>query len=319
VSSSKPEVENENCIRIGWEDFSVSVLPNFGGKITSIRLGQCELLQAPLTSISARSPVLPYDQSDASGWDECLPSVSPCEVNTIAGVARVPDHGDLWRVPWAVLERDAFSCTMAGRCFSLPLQLRRTASVSRAGGGSRLDLEYRLSNVGTYSTPWAWSAHPLFAVMPGDRILLPESLRSVRVEGSIGERLGEAGGIAEWPVAKRSGGGIVNLSIAQGMETGHADKLFAGPLKENENWCVLERRSAGVRIRMSFDAAATPFLGLWLCYGGWPARSGPKQMCVAFEPTTCGVDSLPCAGQWQRELEPGASDSWKISTEFQST
>lgn len=235
----------------------------------------------------------------------------------MAGIARIPDHGDLWRVPWTVLEGNACSCTMVGRCFSLPLQLRRAASVSRAGGGSRLYLEYQLSNLGHNSAPWAWSAHPLFAVTPGDRILLPESLRSVRVEGSIGERLDQAGAIAGWPVAKTSGSGFADLSIAEGLETGHADKLFAGPLKENENWCVLERRTAGVRIRMSFDAAATPFLGLWLCYGGWPARPGPKQMCVALEPATCGVDSLAYAGRWGRVLEPGASYSWEISAEFQ--
>lgn len=168
-----------------------------------------------------------------------------------------------------------------------------------------------------HPAPWAWSAHPLFAVQPGDRTLLPPSLRSMRVEGSIRGRLGEAGAIAEWPVAKTSGGGLADLSIAQGLETGHADKLFAGPLNENENWCVLERRSAGVRIRLNFDAKDTPFLGLWMCYGGWPARPGPKQMCVALEPATAGSDSLASAGKWRRGLEPGASVSWKISADFQ--
>ena len=86
--------------------------------------------------------------------------------------------------------------------------------------------------------------------------------------------------------------GKTDLSVAQPPESGIGDKLFAGPLSANENWCALERPKAGVRIKVGFDPAATPYLGLWICYGGWPDRPGPKQTCVAMEPATAPVDSL---------------------------
>ena len=48
--------------------------PHLGGKIASIHLNQKELLQAPLLPPAPRTHSMPFDASDASGWDECLPS-----------------------------------------------------------------------------------------------------------------------------------------------------------------------------------------------------------------------------------------------------
>jgi galactose mutarotase-like enzyme len=79
----------------------------------------------------------------------------------------------------------------------------------------------------------------------------------------------------------------------------------------------LERPSAGVRIRVTFDTVATPYLGLWICYGGWPERPGPKQMCVAMEPATAPVDSLAIPGPWSRALEPGDCFSWPMEVEIE--
>src|ERR1039458_7185807 len=79
---------------------AVTVLPDLGGKIASIRLHGRELLQAPLAPLALRTQTLPFDASDASGWDECLPSVAACTVETSTGNSQIPDHGDLWRVIW---------------------------------------------------------------------------------------------------------------------------------------------------------------------------------------------------------------------------
>ena len=69
-----------------------------------------------------------FDAGDASGWDECLPSVAGCTVETVAGMAEIPDHGDLWRVEWqskeqgsGVRDRESKSVALRGECFSLPL------------------------------------------------------------------------------------------------------------------------------------------------------------------------------------------------------
>lgn len=310
-------------------DCVVTLLPEFGGKIASIRVKGRELLQAPLTPIAARSRTLSFDASDASGWDECLPSVATCRVDTETGPVSIsdpirdpiPDHGDLWRVPWSVVgdrgaETEA-SVTLRGECFSLPLALERTSALTQTReGGWRLSLDYVLTNTGHDAVPWSWAAHALFAVEEGDRIELPGSIVDLRLEGSGGNRLRGDRPVA-WPEAELTAGGTTNLSVVQGIDSEIGDKLFAGPLQAEENWCVLHRPAAGVRIRVSFDAAATPYLGLWICSGGWPDRAGLKQMCVAPEPSTAPVDSLAVQGNWSRVLGPGESTSWPVRVDFE--
>ena len=188
-----------------------------------------------------------------------------------------------------------------------------------AGKGWRLKIQYKLINTSSKTVPWSWAAHPLFAVEEGDRIVLPESIRSLRLEGSGGGRLGNGGDAVAWPMATLADGRQVDLRIAEAPDSGIGDKLFAGPLDASENWCTLERPSAGVRIRVTFDVEATPYLGLWICYGGWPERPGPKQGCVALEPSTAPVDSLAATGPWSRVLEPGDFFSWPMEVEIEPT
>lgn len=303
---------------------SLTVLPAYGGKIASLTVDGQQLLQTPLARIAPRNRDMGFEKSDASGWDECLPSVAACTVSTGAGSAQVPDHGDLWRVEWTEASPNhaeengaGSSVHLVGKCFSLPLDLERTLTLSETRVGWRLSLLYKLTNRGSFEAPWSWAAHPLFAAAAGDRVILPDSIRTLRLEGSGGERLGKGGAAVSWPLATLADGSTSDLSVAQSAETEIGDKLFAGPLAAAENWCALERPSAGVRIRVSFDPAATPYLGLWICYGGWPERPGPKQTCVALEPATAPVDSLATSGSWSRTLRPGASFSWPMVVDIQ--
>jgi len=296
---------------------SVTALPQFGGKISSIRLNGLELLQEPLAPIAPRTRIMGFDAGDASGWDECLPSVAACGVPFNGGSAQVPDHGDLWRVPWQETDGNGSSLKLQGACFSLPLELERELTLTQTAKGYRLNAKYRLTNTGSAPAPWSWAAHPLFAAEPGDRILLPPGVRTLLIEGSGGNRLGRSGETVSWPIAALAGGGSTNLSIVQSSHTGIGDKLFAGPLSAGENWCALERPSAGVRIRVTFQTIENPYLGLWICYGGWPDKPGPKQTCVAMEPATAPVDSLATSGPWSRSLEPGESNVWGMHVDFE--
>lgn len=308
---------------------SIRVLPEFGGKIASIRVRDQELLQAPLVPVAGRTRSMPFDASDASGWDECLPSVAACRVKTDAGVAEVPDHGDLWRVEWepqsagikgqgsgarrvGAVEAGNQTVSLRAHCFSLPLTLERTLDLKQTRKGWELQLQYTLTNTGRFAVPWSWAAHPLFAVDAGDRVELPDSMKTLRLEGSAGKRLGKKGDHVAWPCASLASRGTVDLSVVADERSGIAEKLFAGPLETSESWCALHRPRAGVTIRFRFDPKATPYLGMWLCSGGWPERLGAKQMCVALEPATAPVDSLAETGKWTRMLAAGASQSWPL-------
>ncbi len=125
-------IENESVIlQVG--DCTVTLLPRFGGKVASILVKGHELLQTPLIPYGPRTRTMGFNEGDASGWDECLPSVCGCTVQTPNGPAEVPDHGDLWRVAWKVLSAENGSVTLCADCFSLPLNLAR-ATTSDSNG-----------------------------------------------------------------------------------------------------------------------------------------------------------------------------------------
>jgi galactose mutarotase-like enzyme len=284
-----------------------TVLPALGGKVASLRWlpGDIELLQQPLAPYALRNLEMGFEEGDASGIDECLPSVAGCAVSLLGRAVQVPDHGDFWRLEWECTQTGN-EMRMAAMGVSLPLRFERVLTLQE----STLGLAYRVINVGEAPVEWAWAAHPLFAVERGDRIVLPPSVGQVLVEGSGQQRLGRKGTVHVWPVAELGSGERVDMSVAGDIEEGVGDKLFAA--SPAEGWAALERAQAGVRIEVQFDAQRSPWLGLWLCYGGWPEGNANRQQCVALEPCTAPMDSLAeamAAGQ-ARRLGPGESDEW---------
>jgi len=299
-------------------DCAITFLPQLGGKIASIQVRGHELLQTPLAPYGPRTQTMAFDESDASGWDECLPSVNGCTVQTAVGPASVPDHGDLWRVPWELVGSSSMCAAFRAQCFSLPLEFQRTTTLSETEAGWLLRADYTVTNTGAYPAPWSWTAHPSFVAEAGDRIVLPESIHELRLAYSREERLGQENDRVNWPMAALAQGGRTDLSLAQSPQSAIGEKLFAGPLTTQENWAALERPQIGLRIRFRFDPIANPYLGLWICYGGWPDRPGPKQTCVTLEPSTTAVDSLAQTGPWSKELAPGQSFSWPMIVEIES-
>lgn len=286
-----------------------TVLPALGGKIASLVWlpGNVELLQAPLAAYAKRTLTMGFDEGDASGFDECLPSVGACKVKTRSGAAQVPDHGDFWRLECEATQ-EGNTIRMAATGVSLPLRFERVVQLE----GDTLRIDYRVTNAGQEPAPYAWSAHPLFAVDRGDWVDLPPSVVRVDVEGSAHLRLGARHSSHAWPRTVNNRMEVVDLSVAGGIEDGTGDKLFAPA--PAEGWAAVERVQPGLRVEVQFDPERTPWLGLWLCYGGWPEGKRNRQQCVAIEPCTAPVDSLVeavAAGQ-ARTLEPGESHEWPM-------
>ena len=288
----------------------VTVLPSLGGKIASIRVSPDgeELLQQPLQPYALRTRYMSFDSSDASGWDECLPSVAACEVPTHSGPASVPDHGDFWQVPWEVVSHSGTELEMSADGFSLPLRFSRTLRLD----GSRFRVSYALRNLSSESVEYIWSAHPLFAVEQGDHIVLPDSVREVTVEGSAEARLGQQGARQKWPKATLMNQKIADLTLAGKVTDGIGDKLFAA--SPTEGWCAIERKRLKQRVELRFDPADLPYLGLWICYGGWPEHNSIRQQCVALEPCTALGDSLAAAVKQRRarRVAPKAEHRWSV-------
>jgi len=287
-------------------------MPALGGKVASMRHNGTELLQRPLLPYATRTATMGFEESDASGFDECLPSVSACEIVTPLGTASIPDHGEFWRLPCTIKSETPQEIHLTARGTALPLRFDRKLRLAESPQSktATLSVEYEVENVGREEIPYVWCAHPLFAVDPGDRILLPPSVTEVTVEGSAGGRLGANGTVHSWPLARLATGNLVPLDVAGHVSDNIGDKIYAAA--PSEGWCAIERKRAGLRVQVEFDSARSPYLGLWLCYGGWPENGARKQYCVALEPCTSPVDSLAAAVKARRAriLAPGQCDFW---------
>ncbi len=294
------------------EYLRVAVLPEMGGKIRSIALQPSggELLQAPLAPYAPRTATQPFDGGDGGGWDECLPSIAACELPVGSATIRVPDHGDLWRLPWTVDEAAEHTLRMHCGATSLPLTLARLLRLE----GPNLRIDYTLHNHGTASFPYGWSVHPLFAVEPYDRIHLPPSVKEVQVLASANGRAGTAGSRQSWPLTTNQlDGQPLDLSLAGSLDDAVGDKLVtAAPA---EGWCALERKTLRTTLTLRFDPKQCPYLGLWICYGGWPEGPGTRKgYTVALEPCNLPDDSLhtSLAQGAGAHLDPGQDAHWSL-------
>lgn len=305
------ESENEPKTLLLENDLlQVQILPDFGGKITSlrsVRTGE-EFLLPPLKGYRHVSNSASFSESDGGGFDECLPSVATCD--SIADEPPVPDHGDLWRSNWHVDSKDR-AIALHGDAVSRPLRLTRRATLD----GSSLVLEYDLVNLSEAPATWLWSAHPLLKVDSGDRIVLPYEIESLTVSYSAGDLLDKAT-CARWPHAQSTSGRTVDLSKMSDRDGITAHKLFAR--MGESGWAALYRQRIGQGIVMRFDPSVLPYMGLWICSGAWPESGAEKQYTVALEPTTCNTDSLVHAylNRTIRSLDAREHFRWQLEIQL---
>jgi hypothetical protein len=271
----------------------VHVLPEEGGRITSIfdMKSNIEFLLQPSDSYCRSKSLDPWDRfenSACAGIDDCLPSVGACGPETPGGP--VPDHGDFWRLRWNVVSTSkSESVSMAATSYSRPLLFEKQLILY----DSSLEIRYRIRNISDTPVPFLYALHPLLAIDPGDRIVLPPEVSAVRVESSRLDRVGVPGSVIDWPNPGGAGSSL-DLSCTEAISASTAEMLYTGRLRAG--CCGLYRAQSGQGIAVRFDTKQLPYLGLWFCYGGWPEDAAqPRQYAVAFEPTVAPQGTLASA------------------------
>lgn len=287
----------------------VTVYPEEGGRIASIRykLSDTEfLLQAknhgvpPMQGMAAR-----FQDGACAGIEECLPSVGLCDDETSGGP--VPDHGDFWQIPWTI-QGDAtpsYVCLTATG-FSRPLHFEKKVWLQE----SALYSTCTVTNIGKDPHSFLYACHPLFAIDAGDVIVLPHEVKSLRLHSSKNDRLGHANVHIPWPHFLTN-----DLSRTLAAESGVAEMLYTDKLKTGR--CGLYRARSRVGISLHFNPSCLPYVGLWLCYGGWPDDSSTKQYAIALEPTTSPHGSLKQALQCGDATLLGARKEAQWTIRFQ--
>jgi hypothetical protein len=277
------------ALRLSKYHIKLVVIPALGGKISSICWRGLEFL-ARNTRKPFRHAVYAasYAQFDASGFDECFPTIGPCNYPKYPWQGfHLPDHGEVWSLPWHVTS-DADSLTLETGGVRLPYKFQKRISIEDPGS---ITLQYTLTNHSPFEFHYLWSAHPLFAPNPGMRLCLPPEVR-VLVDWSKHGRLGEIWTCHNWPHTQDCQGNLVDLSLIHSPEVGWVDKLYTTPL--TEGWCAIYDPANGSYAAFVFSPEQIPFVGLSINQGGWPLDE-PGYYNIGLEPCNGFPDRLDLA------------------------
>lgn len=299
--SPAPEQAEFAPIVIASRSLRLGVIPELGGKIVELadETGR-NWLWAPgdgrglfrnqVTDDYARSPLV--------GVDECFPTVAACHWRG----RRLPDHGELWAVPWEVRERSATRLALEVQAPISPFRFSRVITLEDAGAV----FAYSVRNCGGDREPIVWALHPLLECSPGDYIEVPAE--AGRIDSQINMPLGERGARLAYP-EPAPGIRLDRLELGQRA----AVKFFTDRLTEGRVAWV--RPAMGRRLVFRFSLAEIDTLGIWINRGGW---SGYQH--VAIEPTNGAPDPLDTAVAWQRcqWIDPNCTIAWRLHLNFES-
>jgi len=132
------------------------------------------------------------------------------------------------------------------------------------------------------------------------------------VHYSLGDRIGRAGEWLDWPIVNRCDEPVA-LDAAGEISDETAEMLYTDRL--TRGICALYRGRNHQALVIRFDTALLPYLGLWLCNGGWPeGQTSGKQYAMAVEPTVAPYGSLAqaIAAKAAPVLQPGNDFSFSL-------
>lgn len=229
-----------------------------------------------------------FEKFDTSGFDECFPTVSSASIEIDTGAKTVrynfPDHGELWSRSWEVEQLDTTKLKLSIEGVKADYRFEKVISLE----DESLHIHYRLINRENHKLPFIWSAHPLLAVSAGSQIIT-EPLNTLLINWASDKMIGEFGDRIPWPEVNMNGQSK-RLDLVPNKSFGKTAKLFSGPLQRGG--AALYRADWDESVVFNFDTDKTPYLGLWLCYGGWPVDSERPHFTVGIEPATGRPDSL---------------------------
>lgn len=307
---AKSVVELEN------EKLKVKLMPYLGGKMTELILkesGTQFLKPSDLSLEDIPKPEFgdPFLQPHAFGFDECFPNVSPSAIPLNGSFIDLPDHGELWTRPWKYEQEDKNKIILYTGGKLLDYMFSKKVQII----GNTLSIDYELKNFENTLFYYIWLAHPLLDIQQGDELILPGEVSQVLLNWSSDASLGRAGDYLPWPDLFREVENQ-NFNTVASASLGFAAKLFTDKLKTGK--AGIYKKETDESLIFSFDVDETPYLGIWLCYGGWPEDSTEKDYTLALEPCSGRPDDLSVAidRNESSKIGPGAMKKWSMNIEL---
>ena len=270
------------------------------GKVTSLR---CEhhaeewLATAPtLGHRGVDQAPSAFDAEQSWGWDECFPTVLPCE-SMPWGRSALRDHGELWGRPWELTteSRDTRQLTFtdeSGRfTFDRHDSLTSPASMTSS---------YSAQNFMAGAIPVLWSQH---AVLRGEA--------GTTIQATFDQSRMTVAPFPSW-IADTLGLRINSVDLGR-LPSPDSSTVVKTYLRVPDG-TVTAKRPSGCSLTWKYESIATPWFGLYVNLGGWPSSSSPLYQ-FAIEPTFAPFDDLESARVDQQAtiIEPGGRIRWSVA------
>jgi hypothetical protein len=248
-----------------------------------------------------------FSKYDVSGFDECFPTVSACE-KSLKNNKKIcfPDHGELWSRAWEFTQVSDF--------ITLSIEGMKSKYLFKKKIGLRedtIEINYTVKNLSPHTFPYLWSAHPLLKISADDKLLLPPYSNAASLYWASKPTIGihtDPLNLCSLMIDQND----FDLSVVPDKSVNFAVKCFTGKL--TKGYAGLYKKLKDETILFTFDTDEIPYLGIWLCYGGWPADSQNKHYTIGLEPTNGNSDSLAEAVQKNNfsELAPFGERGWTL-------
>jgi galactose mutarotase-like enzyme len=284
----------ERSVTLSNDRLSVTVLPDRGARITSLRNVSDErewLSQARDSTLGARlDPGSTFTESDHCGWDEMFPTVDACTYPSGPYLGlHVPDHGELWSRPWDALEVTSVTARHRVRSDRFGYTFERALRLD----GATLRCDYRCVVEAGVALPLLWALHPQFSMEEGTRLELPGHRVTV-LDTSFPDD----------PRAVSWGGDLV---VERDVEKGADRMLYLQPDDGVQQATLID--PSGSWLEVAWDRSFAPYLGIWADHGRHTSGR-----VLAIEPTNGFFDELARAyrNAMVTHFTPDEAVSWWV-------
>lgn len=255
----------------------IELLPEAGGKIISFfrKDKDFELTVKGKNDRNVRPSEKDGFASFAYGMDEAFPNIDAEEINWKGRRLVYPDHGEIWRREFKVLEQDARETKLAASSAEFGYRYEKKLSLR----GWELKIAFHIINEGKEELPCIWTWHGLMRYEEDMEILLPPEITHCRnvLGGGI---LGEAGKI--YPVDSP----LYDFRRVPKRNTCSMVKFY-GEERVTEGCCGFFYPSRNVKCLLKYDRQALPYLGVWITAGGFQGDFN-----CALEPSSGFYDGI---------------------------
>ncbi len=298
-----------SAVKIENEKIKIIVIPELGGKIVSLikKDKNFEIFFQNKNDIYLKPELYAdFGEFDASGFDDCFPSVDSSIVNVNGVEIKYPDHGEIWSSP---MKHEITDNALKLCCDSGILSYTYEKKVSL--DGDLLCVDYKISNTGSEPFPCIWTMHGLMNCEEDMEIFFPEGTCSV-INVQKSKIFGDEGNIYSFPAATLTDGSVYQLNKIKSKNAEKTEKFYVnGDLSLGE--CGVYYPTNDLSCRIYFEKDKLPYLGLWITEGGFRGDYN-----FALEPSTGFYDSIGKAEKNHKlqSLHPGENLEFQIKIEI---